>query len=383
MRSNFQLSNAIVASFLAGAILFSGCSNEKPVGPSLQLAEDIQLDPESRAELEQLIAKHSEGASLEKKGRTVELPPNSHDALAAAIAAAGKKGTVKVRAGNHYESQTVTITHEVKIIGETGAIFEFDTQPLPPASALDPALYIKGTDDVTIWGLDIRPKSSVGGTAILVENSEDAIIGRNIMREHQFGVMLEQADEAQIYKNTISTTTVWQTGALADVHGIVVINGKKVAVEKNDISNALFGLWACDENGEAERNTFHENFIGLILCKVPANAFPLPGGKLAGSALSGAKWKVEDNNATGNFDAGYLVIDGANNNRLEDNNASNNGTYDIELTGDTYRFGFLTPKSFENKVVAGKFQNIVIKNCGKNNKVIGGQLVDNSVDPCN
>jgi hypothetical protein len=119
------------------------------------------------------------------------------------------------------------------------------------------------------------------------------------------------------------------------------------------------------------------------LCKVPANAFPLPGGKLAGSALSAVAWKIEDNHSTGNFNAGYLVIDGANNNRLKNNNASNNGTYDIELAGDSFRFGFLTPKSFDNKVVAGKYKNILIKDCGENNKVVGGQLVDNSVDLCN
>lgn len=376
---------AALAWFIFGAILFVGCTSDKPTAPILQSADESAIDGESMRELEQLLAKRDDGATparLAKKGKTVDLPAGSNNALAAAIAAAGKNGTVKVRAGNHFESQTVTITQEVKIIGELGAIFEFDTQPLPPASALDPALYIKDANDVVIWGLEIRPKQSVGGTAILVENSKDAIIGRNIMREHQFGVMLEQADEAQIFKNLISTTTVWQTGALADVHGIVVINGKKVEVEKNDISNALFGLWACDENGEAEHNTFHENFIGLILCKVPANAFPLPSGKLAGSALSGAKWKVEDNNANGNFDAGYLVIDGANNNRLEDNNASNNGTYDIDLAGDSYRFGFLTPACFNNRVVAGKFQNIVIKNCGNNNTVAGGQLVDITQDPC-
>ena len=46
-------------------------------------------------------------------------------------------------------------------------------------------------------------------------------------------------------------------------------------------------------------------------------------------------------------------------------------------------FGFLTPKSFENKVMAGEFQDIRIKDCGQNNVVIGGQLVDNSQDPCN
>ncbi len=388
MRNKFGITGAItrslLSSFALSAALLIGCSPEKPVEPVGALQENLQADPEGMAELEQLLAKHSEGvSSLEKKGRTVTLPAGSHDGLAAAIANAGKKGTVKVEAGVHTESQTVTITHEVKIIGECGAVFEFATQPWPPASEVDPALHIKNADDVVIWNLEIRPAGSIGGTAILVEDSEDAIIGRNTMRGHQFSVLVEGGDEAEIYKNTIVAANGWQTGNPSIVHGIVVINGKKVEVENNDISNALFGLWACDEKGEAERNTFHANFIGLILCKVPANFFPLPGGKLAGAALPATRWQAEGNNATGNFNAGYLVIDGANNNRLKDNNASNNGTYDIDLTGDTYRFGFLTPKSFDNKVVAGKFQNIRIKDCGENNVVIGGQLVDNSQDPCN
>ena len=76
------------------------------------------------------------------------------------------------------------------------------------------------------------------------------------------------------------------------------------------------------------------------------------------------------------------MIDGANNNTLENNNASNNGTYDFDLTGDTYRFGYLTPKSFNNKVNAGQFQSVTIKNCGDNNTIVGGQLVDNNQDPC-
>ncbi len=53
-----------------------------------------------------------------------------------------------------------------------------------------------------------------------------------------------------------------------------------------------------------------------------------------------------------------------------------------ELAGDSYRFESFTPKSFDNKVVAGWFQNIIIKNCGENNTVIGGQLVDSTQDPC-
>lgn len=388
MRTRFRITpagaRARLLSFALSVILLSACSSEQPVEPVGALPENFQADFAGMNELEQLLVAHGEGASsLEKRGRIVNLPAGSQDGLAAAIAAAGKRGTVRVEAGLHTESQTVTITHAVRIIGESGAIFEFATQPWPPASEIDAALHIKNADDVVIWNLEIQPASSIGGTAILVEDSKDAIIGRNTMRGHQFSVLVEGSDEAKIYKNTIIATTAWQTGALSAVHGVVVINGKKAEVENNDISNALFGLWACDENGEAERNTFHGNFVGLILCKVPANFFPLPGGKLAGSALPATSWQAKANNATGNFNAGYLVIDGANNNRLKDNNASNNGTYDFDLTGDTYRFGFLTPKSFDNKVVAGAFQNVRIKNCGENNTVLGGQLVDNTQDPCN
>lgn len=118
------------------------------------------------------------------------------------------------------------------------------------------------------------------------------------------------------------------------------------------------------------------------MCKVPQNAFPLPGGELAGSDTSAIEWRAIGNNASGNFDAGYLVIDSANNNFLKDNDASGNATYDIELAGDSFRFGFLTPRSFENTVIAGAFPNLKIKNCGENNTVAGGILVDNSADPC-
>ena len=83
-----------------------------------------------------------------------------------------------------------------------------------------------------------------------------------------------------------------------------------------------------------------------------------------------------------NFNVGYLVIDGANNNLLLNNDASGNVSYDIELTGDSERFSFFTPFSFENKVVAGKFQSISIKDCGVDNTVKGGMQVDTSVDLC-
>ena len=86
---------------------------------------------------------------------------------------------------------------------------------------------------------------------------------------------------------------------------------------------------------------------------------------------------------TDNLNVGYVVIDGANRNILENNNAARNGSYDMELTTDSYRFGFLTPMSYDNTVNAGSFQNIRIKDCGRNNKITGGIKVNTTTDPCN
>jgi hypothetical protein len=118
----------------------------------------------------------------------------------------------------------------------------------------------------------------------------------------------------------------WQTGDIGETFAVVAMNGEKVRVVGNDISDGLFGLWACDRKGYAFRNDFQADYIGLILCKVPDMAYPLPSGELAGSERSATKWLVRDNQASGNFDAGYLVIDGANKNLLTHNAASNTGT---------------------------------------------------------
>jgi hypothetical protein len=160
------------------------------------------------------------------------------------------------------------------------------------------------------------------------------------------------------------------------------MNGKSAYVTDNKVSNSLFGIWACDEWGTLERNETFGNYIGTIVCNVPAG-YILPSGELTGSLVPGTGWKVRNNNSHDNFNIGYIVIDGANNNLLENNNAFNNGSYDIELTTDTYRFGFLTPAAYKNTVIAGAYPNITIKDCGNGNTVIGGVQVDTGSDPCN
>lgn len=378
MNHNFissRLRHALLLGLLAPVLFLLGCDREKPNAPQMETGLLEEFDYESLAqEPDRGLSKLSASSAA-----VIELPAGSVDGLAAAIAAAGRNGAVLVKAGLHTESATVTITQPVKIIGEPGAILEMNTAPLPPASALEAGLHIQNTERVVIWGLEIKPKSDIGGTAILVDHSRRVVIGRNTIREQQFSVMLQHGDAAQIIGNTIIATTAWQVDFF-EVHGIVVANGDRVRIAANDVSNAFFGVWACDHDGEVVANNFHENYVGLILCKVPEGAFPYSGGAI-GSEFSATNWRAQSNNAVANFDAGYLVIDGANNNLLKHNAASNNGTYDIELVGDSYRFGFLTPFSFRNKVIVGN-DALRVKNCGTDNVVIGGQLVDNNVDPC-
>jgi len=374
------MKNKIFILTLLVFVFVLGCNRETPQEPQ-QNEDDLATIIQN---LQEFTQNPQLGVAKIARGRkVVEIPDGSVDALAAAIAEVRDGGVVLLRSGHHTESRTVTVDHSVKIVGEPGATLISDTRPgagLP--ATVDPALHVLGASQVVIWGLEIRPKDAVGGTAILIENSPETVIGHNTMRDCQFGVLIQECDGANIIENTIVTTSAWRTGELAAVYGIVSINGEHVEIEGNDVGNAFFGIWVCDKNGEVEQNKLHGNYIGLIFCKVAESDFTLPNGNSAPAEFTATSWRAKGNNSFGNDDAGYLVIDGANNNALESNAASNNGTYGIDLAGDSFRFGFFTPKCFDNKVVAGEFQEIKIKDCGENNTVIGGRLVDNSQDPC-
>ncbi len=92
---------------------------------------------------------------------------------------------------------------------------------------------------------------------------------------------------------------------------------------------------------------------------------------------------VYENNAAGGA-WGYLAFDGANNNVLMNNSASLNSSYDIELGGESERFGFVTPTSSDNIAIQGlKYKGLKVKVCGVNNKAQGHiNLVDTDADPC-
>ncbi|MCB0531448.1 MAG: right-handed parallel beta-helix repeat-containing protein [Lewinellaceae bacterium] len=317
-------------------------------------------------------------AVVTERGATI-LPAGSVNQLAAALQ---NSATVILEPGLHIESDPVVVSGYHHIVGRPGAVLRMGSTPyIDFTLPIFVALHFKDAGGSSIRGVKIEPVNPIGGTAILLENSQKAVVQDCEISGFQYCILVEKSPLARVFNNKIAASTAWQTGDIPDAHGIVVINGDGATVEKNDVSGGLFGIWACDKNGALRSNTVHDNYIGIILCKVPAGAFILPDGTATGAQYSCTKWVVRNNQSTDNLDAGYLVIDGANHNTLVNNEAGNNGTYDYELTGDTYRFGFLTPFAFNNTLKAGAGQTV--KDCGQNNVVSGGIKINTSIDPCN
>lgn len=315
---------------------------------------------------------------VEDRNATI-IPAGSFNQLANALQ---NSGTVILEAGIHTETNPVVISGYHQIIGRPGAVLQISSTPWTGVeSSLSVALHFNNAGGSSISGVKIESSTPIGGAAVLIQNSQKVSVQRCEITGFQYGILVEKSTLSNLFQNKIAISTAWQTGAIPEAHGIVIVNGTGAMLEKNEISGAFFGIWACDKNGVCRKNKLHDNYIGLILCKVPANGLILPDGSFTGAQFSCEKWVVRNNDATNNLDAGYLVIDGANHNLVENNEAANNGTYDYELVGDSYRFGFLTPFSHDNTVKVGAGDTV--KNCGQNNTVTGGIVIDTAVDPCN
>jgi nitrous oxidase accessory protein NosD len=208
---------------------------------------------------------------------TVVLPAGSVDALAAAIAQAGSGGTVLVKSGLHQESGSVLVTQPVTIAGEAGAVLESGT--LPGAQypiVIQGAIDIKGTQNVSVSGLEFRPLegNSAASTAVLIEHSSNVVVASNVMTNFQFGVLVDWGDHNAIRDNTIVSTTRWTLDPadpdfLVETDGIVVMNGTDASVVNNDVSVAMFGFMGCIDGGRIKGNTVDGCLVGIAFCRVP------------------------------------------------------------------------------------------------------------------
>jgi parallel beta-helix repeat protein len=371
-------------------VLFIGCQKNidqaETTPPQYLTDENHYYEPSKELLASYDALRNPQALKTRSACNWIEIPAGSTDALAQAVNNACTGGVIYLKAGTHTENKMITISKSVIIIGEKGAILKvksslsrFDT--IKRNVALNPALHFFNAPRSAVLDLEIQPIDGDGSTAILFENSNESAAIRCKMSKFQSAIMVEKSDRVAIMRNTVVSSSSWQTSPFPFGESIVIINGKSAYISDNEVSNALFGIWPCDEWGTCERNNTHGNFLGVILCNVPAGIYMLPSGVGVGAKIPTKACKVRNNKSTGN-QWGILVIDGANNNILENNDVAKNAVYDIELTTDSYRFGFLTPMVFDNTVDVGAFSTVRIKDCGRNNKVIGGIKIDNAVDPC-
>ena len=302
------------------------------------------------------------------------------DALQAAVDGASPGDIIVFESGDHSQNGTVQIHQAVRIVGETGAkltvsgigpFLDFETP-------IQVALHISGASNTIIQNLEIVAEGDVGGTAIVIENSENVYVMKNLISNWQNGIVVANGPRAKLFNNTIDISTLWQTEEIPDANGIVIFNGNAVYVVGNTISNAFSGIFTGGRGGISIGNQTSQCFFGQIMCK--AFGLILPDERIENAVAATNRWFVAHNHSNDNLFSGYIVIDGSNGNYLTANYGSGNAVYDIEVAGDSERFGFFTPEAYNNTVEA--FSAHSVKNCGSNNRILGGNQIDTEADPC-
>lgn len=305
------------------------------------------------------------------QAQAVVVPAGSVDALAAAITEAGPGGEVVLAAGLHKISGTVMVDIPVSIVGEDGAMLESSNSTTD--EGVKAALHILGADRARIENLIIQTPADANVAAnagIVIESAADVQIVDNQITGHTNGILVERGDRAILKGNVVQTTK----------DGIVLINGSDVSIQDNWVSCTRFGIWIGSERADITGNTMQGNYIGLLLCS--PRSFII-SGEVRSTDTPATECMVYQNHAFDNA-WGYLVFDGAFNNLLMNNSAAFNSSYDIELGGESERFGIVTPTTSDNTVIQGlKYAGLKVKVCGNNNRAQGHvNLVDNAADPC-
>jgi parallel beta-helix repeat protein len=358
-----------------GIVLSLGCKKDLSQ-PTPQ--EDQLQDAQYFLELaEEMIAKDE--TEIEFRGTTVTVPAGSSNALQAAINTAGPNGIVVLAPGMHTEDGTVTVSHRVKITGQAGAVLEFNssiTGGFP--YVVDPGLHILNAGYVIVENLTIQDADNAGSTGIFVQGSNQTRIRNNSIIGFELGIAMYQTNNTRIRNNTIDGEVSF--GGV----GILNVVGDNTLIYDNDVIDNGIEVFVGDKGGLLKDNFFSgTGNIGILLCtpNIGGAYLVLPDGTTAVADESANEW-LAINNYSENHVWNYLVIDNANNNNLVNNNAANAVLADIEMAGDSERFGFFTPTSFGNLTISTALPDVTIKVCGTDNDAIGGTLIDTNAFPC-
>jgi len=346
--------------------------------------QNLETPPEETLELAEFIPE----ISLRSDCESIRIPAGSTNALASAIAEICEGGKIYLEPGLHTETEPLTITKSIKLIGLEEAVLRIQAPALQLSSdsstllAMIPALHFLDAPRTLIQNLTMEPLNEDGGAAIVLEDSDACGVMKNNMSGFQSNILIEQSDRVVVMKNTIVSRMPWGLSGQPVAFGVLNVNGKSTYIAKNDISGALWAIFVSDFYGTIERNDLYENNFGVNVCGFRA-AYILPNGTIPAKEESAKYWKVKNNTISDNMNTGVLVIDGSNRNTIKNNDLFGNGMQDIELTTTTMRNGFVAEASFKNKVEAGSYSSITIKDCGNDNEIDGGVLIDTTVSICN
>ncbi len=376
----------ILLTCLFGAVFaFTSCQKDLVQSPSQPNIEKIQYFEPSPAYLssfDRLVPPSD--LSTRSSCQWIEIPAGSTNALSQAISGACTGGVIYLKSGIHTETQRVTITKSVILLGEAGSVLKVESV-LKPANAttgkytLSPALHVLNAPNTAFVDLDIQTIAGDGATAILFENSGQSAVIRTKLTNFQFGIFLEKSDRMTIMNNIIKSSSAWKTTPGLQTSGLVLSSSLSSYISGNELYNALWGAFLSDKWGTAISNSAHDNRIGIQLCGLRPD-YLLPSGQVSGADASATGWKTNNNVTSSNLYAGFVIIASSHWNVLDNNTGTGNGSYDIDLVGDTNRSGFFAPASFDNFVSAPISQRI--KDCGTGNKVTGGTMINISTDPC-
>jgi len=350
------------------------------MSPFLSAETRAQMPAEDLEFVDRILRNPNEDI-LRTRGAEVHIPAGSTDVLQDVIDAAYPGDVIVLDAGDHMESGQLSINKPISLFGEAGAILTFGNVPGSADFNFIAAIQInEGGSGTIIKKVDFRTAEPIGGTAIFVNEANQVKILQNIFSNWQAGVFGHKCERLIITQNTIHASTAWQTGAIGESHGIVLADGAYNSIVLNLITGGLDGIFTGGMKGIDFSNTTNNCFLGQIVCHLPDGEYSV-NGVVVDVEMPTNNWTIKYNKASDNVGFGYLVIDGSFSNFMYANNASGNGFYDIELAGDSNRFGFFTPTSHDNTVFA--FHWLKVKDCGENNRVYGVKLVNNNLDPCN
>ncbi len=377
--------NFLIAILAIMSIFFAACEQDQStltdnVSQETDYQQQIEAAEQQLEEAERLVFQDQ----FAGQRQIVTVPAGSVNALQAAIDKAGPHGIVKLESGVHTEDETVFVNHPVRINGEEGAIIE---SQYPSTNVfhitVNPVIRIEDANFVHVTGIQFVPANDAnqGNVGILVFNSDYAFISGNNFDSYQMAVVVDNSDYV-IVKENVAEGLFSEGFNQFNCIGIFNIGDNFARTRDNQMHDFGVSYFASGSNGIYYSNEADGGTSGIIYCTAVNFAF-LPDGTPISASESSNNWLGIFNLAKNNS-IGHLVIDGSNNCTLINNEAVNCSLYDVELAGTTLRFGTPEPlpTTFNNLFIAGSSPDIEVKDCGDNNTIIGGQLVDTVEDPC-